>query len=391
MTPAILASALFSLWIVLLLWRDARRLRDAPVLPTPQDNGPDPQPFVSLIVPARNEERNIARCLDGLLAQDYPAYEVIVVDDGSSDATPRILAGYAQRHAGRLRVVQGRPLPPGWVGKCNACLHGSTFARGEGEWLLFLDADTVAAPTLIGALLADANARRLDALSVFPHNELGSWAERLILPVFFQFAWTVFPLAQAADPDGPPHAALANGQCFLFRTSVYRALGGHAVVKDKVLEDVEFAHVLRRAGYRLGLAFGMQHIRVRMYHTLGEVVDGLGKHAWNGRQTGGWRAYWGVARMMLTLLASPLLVAFWLWQWLARGDAAALLAALSAAVGCATALGFWRGVLRRLYGLHSGWAWLTPLGLLAYLLIILRGTLSMLLRRGVTWKGRSYS
>jgi chlorobactene glucosyltransferase len=398
-----LATALIVIFACVLLLRDAVWLRrmhtlgdGEGTLPKPSggfagDSGDD-LPLVSVIVPARNEQDNIACCLNALLRlqQAGARYEVIVVDDGSSDDTPRILAAYASAHTHVLRVVNGRPLPPGWVGKCNACLHGSESAHGD--WLLFLDADTVPQPGLIAALLQDATARKLDALSVFPFNELGSLAERIVLPVFFQFAWTVFPLARASQPDTPPQYALANGQCFLFRTPVYRALGGHAAVKDKVLEDVEFAHVLRRAGYRLGLAFGPQHLRARMYHNFAEVAQGLAKHAWNGRQAGGWRAWWGVIHMLLTTLVPPLLFAWWFIQLLgATVELPAVLAAALATAGYTVSLLFWRNVLGRLYALPAGYAYLMPLGLLAYLLMILRGTLAMLFNRGVTWKGRSYN
>jgi chlorobactene glucosyltransferase len=374
--------------ICILLLRDVYALRHArPLENAPHNVTPLDAALVSVIVPARNEEAGIARCLDGLAHQDYPRYEVIIVDDGSTDATPRILAHYAAQYPQRVRVTRGRPLPPGWVGKCNACLHGSTFARGE--WLLFLDADTAAQPTLLGAMLRDAQERRLDALSLFPFNELGSLAERIILPVFFQFAWTVFPLAQASTPEGLPQSALANGQCFLFRADVYQAMGGHAVVKDKVLEDVEFARALRRAGYRVGLAAGAPHIRVRMYHNFAEVAQGLAKHAWNGQRAGGWRAYWGILRMMLTLFAPPLLCAAGLIQ-LTR-EPVGLLTFAVACAGYTAVLSFWRAVLRDLYALPARYAWLMPLGFLAYLLIAARGTLAVWLKRGVTWKGRSYT
>ena len=390
---ALFATVLIVLCIVILLLRDTKwlqrmhRLGDA----TRDDRTPLAEtPLVSVIVPMRNEQDNVARCLDGLAAQTDARYVVIVVDDGSTDATPDILAHYAARDPAPewLRVVSGRPLPAGWVGKCNACLHGSEFARGE--WLLFLDADTAPQPGLLRDMIADATARNLDALSLFPFNELGSLAERIILPVFFQFAWTVFPLAQTGDPDAAPERALANGQCFLFRADVYRAMGGHGAVKDKVLEDVEFAHALRRAGYRLGLAFGMEQLRARMYHNFAEVAQGLAKHAWNGRQAGGWRSYWGIARMMLTLFMPVVLVLVCAASLIIEPTIPALSAFAVACAGFVTAKLFWRRILRELYALPGAYALLLPFGLAAYLFIIVRGTLAILLNRGVTWKGRSY-
>lgn len=222
-------------WLVIVLivrdWQRARRLpalQHSPVLAS--------RPFVSIVIPARNEAANIARCLDGALSQRYAPYEVIVVDDGSTDATPRILHDYATRFSDKLTVVTGRPLPRGWVGKCNACLHGAQHARGD--WLLFLDADTAPQPNLIAALLALAQQRGLDLVSVLPFNELRTWSEQLVLPVFYQFALTAFPLQRNLSADPPASNVLANGQCLLVRADAYWSLGGHEVVKDKVLRTL---------------------------------------------------------------------------------------------------------------------------------------------------------
>ena len=376
-------------WLVIVLivrdWQRARRLpalQHSPVLAS--------RPFVSIVIPARNEAANIARCLDGALSQRYAPYEVIVVDDGSTDATPRILHDYATRFSDKLTVVTGRPLPHGWVGKCNACLHGAQHARGD--WLLFLDADTAPQPNLIAALLALAQQRGLDLVSVLPFNELRTWSEQLVLPVFYQFALTAFPLQRNLSADPPASNVLANGQCLLVRADAYWSLGGHEVVKDKVLEDIEFAQAMRRAGYRIGLATAFDHLRVRMYHNLAEVVQGLGKHAAAGRRASGWRAFWAVLRMSLTLLAP------WLLSIAAINHVAAQplawhsgLALVVTGGALGVTLGFWAQRYRQWYALSGRMGVLAALGWLIYLFIVVRGTLQVLFRRGVTWKERVYS
>jgi chlorobactene glucosyltransferase len=376
-------------WLVIVLivrdWQRARRLpalQHSPVLAS--------RPFVSIVIPARNEAANIARCLDGALSQRYAPYEVIVVDDGSTDATPRILHDYATRFSDKLTVVTGRPLPRGWVGKCNACLHGAQHARGD--WLLFLDADTAPQPNLIAALLALAQQRGLDLVSVLPFNELRTWSEQLVLPVFYQFALTAFPLQRNLSADPPASNVLANGQCLLVRADAYWSLGGHEVVKDKVLEDIEFAQAMRRAGYRIGLATAFDHLRVRMYHNLAEVVQGLGKHAAAGRRASGWRAFWAVLRMSLTLLAP------WLLSIAAINHVAAQplawhsgLALVVTGGALGITLGFWAQRYRQWYALPRRMGVLAALGWLIYLFIVVRGTLQVLFRRGVTWKERVYS
>jgi chlorobactene glucosyltransferase len=376
-------------WLVVVLivrdWQRARRLpalQHSPMLAS--------RPFVSIVIPARNEAANIARCLDGALSQRYAPYEVIVVDDGSTDATPRILHDYATRFSDKLTVVTGRPLPRGWVGKCNACLHGAQHARGD--WLLFLDADTAPQPNLIAALLALAQQRGLDLVSVLPFNELRTWSEQLVLPVFYQFALTAFPLQRNLSADPPASNVLANGQCLLVRADAYWSLGGHEVVKDKVLEDIEFAQAMRRAGYRIGLATAFDHLRVRMYHNLAEVVQGLGKHAAAGRRASGWRAFWAVLRMSLTLLAP------WLLSIAAINHVAAQplawhsgLALVVTGGALGVTLGFWAQRYRQWYALPRRMGVLAALGWLIYLFIVVRGTLQVLFRRGVTWKERVYS
>lgn len=385
MLPLILAACLAGL-IVYLVARDASRARRLPAL---DDTVPPATPHISIVIPARNEEGNIARCLDGALHQRYPSYEVIVVDDGSTDGTPRILREYAARFPDRLRVVAGRPLPPGWVGKCNACLHGAHHARGE--WLLFLDADTAPRPTLLNALVAFVIRQRLDVASVLPFNELVTWSERLVLPVFYQFALTAFPLQKNLSVEAPANNVIANGQCLMVRSSAYWSVGGHEAVKDKVLEDIELAQALRRAGHRVGLATAFDQLRVRMYHDLGEVAQGLGKHAAAGRRASGWRAFWAVLRMSLTLLVPWPLLAFCLTQ--TAGGLLTLhawLALLMAVWALLAVLRFWAVRYRTWYGLPEWTALLVSIGWLIYLGIVVRGTLQVLFRRGVTWKERVY-
>ena len=373
--------------IVLLVSRDAQRARRVPALSA--DEPVQSPPTVSIVIPARNEASNIARCLEGALSQRYTSYDVVVVDDGSTDATPHILREYAGRFADRLRVIAGRPLPEGWVGKCNACLHGAHHARGE--WLLFLDADTAPQPGLLGALLSFAERGRFDLVSVFPFNELCTWSERLVLPVFYQFAFTAFPLQKNLSIEAPANNVIANGQCLLVKATAYWSVGGHAAVKDKVLEDIEFAQAVRRAGYRVGLATAFDHLRVRMYHNLGEVVQGLGKHAAAGRRASGWRAFWAVLRMSLTLLGPWLLMVAGLLHAAAQpAELYVWLAPIAAGLAVFALLWFWSARYRRWYDLPGWMALLAPLGWLIYLAIVVRGTLQVAFGRGVTWKERVY-
>lgn len=376
--------------VCVLLYADGAALRSAEALP------PNPPPdilgaHISIVIPARNEARAIGRCLDGALAQTGCSFDVTVVDDGSTDATPAILACYAAEYAPRLQIVAGRPLLPGWVGKCNACDGGARLTRAfaertAGNWLLFLDADTRPEPGLVAALLAEARRKQLDALSALPFNELGTLSERIILPVFFQFIFAAFPLRRMRNPLMPPDAALANGQCVFVRADVYRAVDGHAAVKDKVLEDVEFAQLLRRSGYRIGLAQGRAHIAVRMYRSFAEIVEGLGKHALAGRRRAGARAFVAVAHLLASAVAPTLLLLTGVLWVLLSGETAA--PALGAGVATfAAAQLYWGGLYASVYRQPRWLGVLAPAGALAYLLIAARAMAG----RGVRWKGREYA
>ncbi len=383
--PVLAASAAILLLVVL----DARRAHQLPALlpHTARPRGP----AITVIIPARNEAANIARCLDGVLRQDYAPYEVIVVDDHSTDETPRILARYVEQHPDRLRAIRARPLPLGWVGKCNACYHGASQASNS-LWLLFLDADTVPQPALLGALVAFAEQHQLDALSVLPFNELPTLAEQLVLPVFYQFALTAFPLQKNLRPESAPaETVLANGQCLLVRSTTYWAIDGHAAVKDKVLEDIELARALRRAGFRIGLATAFDVLRVRMYRSFHEIAQGLGKHANAGRRASGWRAFWAVMRMTLTTALPPLLLLISLAQFATSPAPIAAASAFSSLLAYGAHWVFWAWRYRTWYRLPMRRAWLAPLGWLLYLSIVLLSTTRAWLGRGVAWKGRVYS
>lgn len=338
----------------------------------------DDPPLISILIPARNEERSIARCVQGALAQRYPHTEVIVLDDDSTDATPAIVAELA------AAVVQGAELPAGWVGKCHACRQLADAARGE--WLLFLDADTAPGPDLAAALLSHARRHRLDLLSVTPQLELESFGERLVLPAFFNLLTTLYPLDRMERPDARPNDVFASGWCFLVRRRAYDAVGGHTAVYNEVLEDVRLGQLLRAAGYRVGGADGSAHVRLRMYRSAAEVAAGLGKNAAAGYRSGGPRTPLAIAALMARALGP-----FWLWAAAlgARGPGAGA-ARGAASFGLGLALAHWGRLYRTRYGLSQRYAPLWPVGLLAYLLIAANGMRKVWSGRGVVWKGRTY-
>jgi glycosyltransferase involved in cell wall biosynthesis len=341
-----------------------------------------------VLIPARNEAHNIGRCLDGILAQQYAPYEVIVVDDASTDATPEILAAYARAHA-HIHVVQSGDLPPGWLGKPHACQQAACHARGE--WLLFLDADTVPQPALLAALLAHARQGQLDLLTVFPFLELGSFWERVILPQFQTLIRATFPFERLNAPDVRPDEVVANGQCILVRRAAYWQSGGHAAVSSAVLEDVLLARQVRAAGFRIGVVMALAHLRVRMYTNGREVLEGLTKNAVAGYASGGDQSAWAGMRQFLLILVPMWLTAGAVGLQVYDGAVRAWLVSGYALLVWLVAFSFWAILLQRFYALGWWYALLWPFGMLCYGVIALRGFWRIRSGRGINWKGRTYA
>ncbi|GAB4412354.1 MAG: hydroxychlorobactene glucosyltransferase CruC [Anaerolineales bacterium] len=230
-------------------------------------------PLVSVLVPARNEERNIGACLESLRAQDYPNLEILVLDDESSDATAAIVEAMA-RQDGRVRLLRGQPLQPGWHGKTWACHQLAQAARGE--WLLFADADTRHRPNSVSSALALAHARSLDLLSLIPDMGLKGFWERVmmaVIPLVFVGCVPHFVFTRTRTPI----LAAAIGPFMLFRRETYERFGGHEAVRADIVEDVFIARWVKRAGGRIALADGVDTLRVDFYNGFRETWNGLSK------------------------------------------------------------------------------------------------------------------
>src|SRR5258708_6511186 len=261
-------------------------------------------PLVSIIVPARNEERNIRRCVESLLEQDYDNYEVIVVDDGSTDATPRILDELLASHcnANRLHVLRLRDnLPRGWAGKPRAIHKGTQEA--QGEWLLFTDADTWHAPNALRSSLAQAIEERADLFTIGTTQELPTFWDKVLMPMAYMGISVLYPPKLVNDPLSK--VAIANGQYILIRRQVYETLGGYArpELKDTLLDDRDLARVVKKQGYKLLFVDGRGLVSVHIYHTLGEIWRGWRKNAYLGNRGGiGFFALQLIGLPMITIL-----------------------------------------------------------------------------------------
>jgi GT2 family glycosyltransferase len=274
LASAWLPPALFALW-GLEAWFTWARLRHMPNLPEPAERLPA-QP-VTLCIPARNEERELGPALDSWLAQDWPALRILVVDDGSSDATPAILAERQARHPDRLRVIRNDGLPPGWLGKNHALDLASRQPEAlDAPWLLFADADVQATPDLLRRAFTFLQAHPADILALLPAIDAESAAERVFMPVANMcFLWLV-PARRVADPRSL--ACCGVGGFILVRRGAYDAAGGHAAAPMAAVDDMLLAHRIKAAGFRNRVALGGPRLHLRMYHGAGEIVRGLRKN-----------------------------------------------------------------------------------------------------------------
>lgn len=235
-------------------------------------------PLVSVVIPARNESRNIERVLRTLMASRGVAFEILVVDDRSDDDTADRARRLAEEVAGgrRVRVLDGAPLPEGWMGKNWACWQGAAEARGT--LLLFTDADTVHGPDLLARAVAGLDEDGADAVTVAGRQLMETFWERLVQPQIFVSMLTRY--SNTRDPLEPQEwrSAIANGQYILIRREAYERLGGHEALKGEVVEDMRMAQRMVRLGMRLSVRAAEGDFATRMYTGLRELVEGWSKN-----------------------------------------------------------------------------------------------------------------
>jgi chlorobactene glucosyltransferase len=235
---------------------------------------PVTRPRVSILVPVRNEAHNIGPCAHSLLAQRYPDFEVLVLDDHSTDETWQILTHLAADD-GRLQLVKGQCLPDGWLGKHWACHQLAQ--RASGQLLLFTDADTRHHPHALEEAVAALQAEQADLLTALPRQEVITWGERLVVPLI-PWSICVFVPLTLAYRLRLPALSVAIGQFMLFQRRAYDMIGGYEAVKQHGVDDISLARRIKRHGLRWRLADGSQRIHCRMYQNFEQVIEGLSKN-----------------------------------------------------------------------------------------------------------------
>jgi glycosyltransferase involved in cell wall biosynthesis len=374
----------------------------SPILGLPVDDTPAPAPdatparppapmLLTVVIPARNEQRNILGCLATLAVQSDEHFqlgrdwEVLVIDDASTDLTREIASTFAERHDGIL-VLDAPPLElrgtnRAFTGKTNACWFGAQ--QAQGRWLLFTDADTLHEPGNLLRALHEAEKYHAALLSYSPRQLVSGLAQRALMPLVFSELATVYPPAQVNDPDR--RLAAANGQFILVEREAYFAVGGHRAVGRSVLEDVDLAYNIKRSrsqnnGHGLRFRYAPDALSTRMYRGFGDMVEGWTKNLAllfpHALALAAWRLLdIGLLLLPLLLFALPYLV---LWQ-----KAAILL------LWARTVVRFYTRVSRSNFGFLD--CTLSVLALPLFIYLLVRSWMDHKLFHRVTWKGRNYS
>lgn len=348
------------------------------------DDVPNTAPLVSVIVPARNEARNIERCVRSILSTEYQSMELIVVDDHSIDGTSEI-ARRAASNDPRFRLLENAPLPNDWFGKQWACANGA--AAAAGTLLLFTDADTAHTPDLLPRAVNRLLRERDDLLSVIGRQEMHSFWERLLQPQVFWILVTRYGGTDSINSARRAEDIIANGQFLLLQRRAYAAVGGHESVRDKVAEDLALAQRLFREGFRVRLVRGDDQLSTHMYGSLSELAAGWGKNVFAGGIDAMPGGAAGRAIFPLVLPIAPLTTILPALI-LILGLIGVVNAAWTtwSAIATAANLLWWMLIYR---GFHQRlwYALLAPLGAAVLLFIIVR---AIVRGRRVGWKGREY-
>ena len=352
---------------------------------------PTNAPLISICVPARNEERNIRACVESILAQDYPTFEVIVLEDRSTDKTGEILQDLSKDND-KLKVIRGADLPKGWAGKPHALFQASAAAHGTpGAWLCFVDADTFLSPITLSSCYAKAIETQADMFTIMTFQILGSFWEKAVMPIVMTALSVGFSPRKVNDPATKD--AIANGQFILIKRSVYDAIGGHASVQDQIVEDKAISEQVKWNGYRLIVANGYSVAKTRMYTSLPEMWEGWTKNIYLGLSEQPSLLLLGVFGAFILLVAAlvlplwPLSGIYWYFQgggWLALTVLieSLILWTIVIQVRARVAIGM---------GISPWYAFTLPLGSAVFAAMMFTSAWRVISGRGVVWKGRIYT
>ena len=347
------------------------------------DQKPHHNPRVSVILPARNEENFIQKCLDSLTAQDYPNYEIITIDDSSEDSTGSIIAQYAKKNSKVIHVSAG-PKPEGWMGKNWACMEG--YKKVTGELLLFTDADTKFEKNVISLAVSHLESFSLDALTAIPKMVCLDFWTRITLPVLSTFLHTRFSAMRVNDPT--KNTGYFFGSFFIIRKKTYDAVGTHEGVKHEIIEDGALGKKVKESGHKMKM--------VRADHLIDAVWARDWSTLWNGLkrlmiplflQNG--KIAVGIFFAVLFLLFMPYVMLAYSIPFVNSSFSSNIIFASS--ISSSVLLYSACLIDSRALGIKTKHAICSPLGSLIVVSGFLTGLLHAKTNVGVSWRGRKYS
>jgi chlorobactene glucosyltransferase len=354
----------------------------------PAQSLPDAElPFVSVIVPARNEGTKIRRCIESLAQQNYPHYEVIAIDDRSTDDTGAIIQDIASCYE-HVKAVRGQDAPPGWIGKCNALVHG--VKEANGKWFLFTDADTCHTPESLRYSVSYALANNAELISFMPVQELGSFWEQAVMPILLGSFLCGDPMNTINDKTND--RAYAYGQYILVRRNVYEAVGGHASVHDQILDDISFARVVKNHGYHIMAADGRLLYKVRMYTDLDSLWQGWTKNLFALIECQLLYLVLVISLINTAVIGPFIQLAMIAWMIL-TGDQSGMVPFYTAvtAVELGLLYAWYKRCAEHYLGVGLLQFFLLPLGSLTVSVLYLHSAYLYLSGTKVSWKGRKYT
>lgn len=338
-------------------------------------------PFVSILVPARNEEHNIGSILGSLLKQDYPEYEVIVLNDSSEDTTGEIINEISKEFP-RLKILNGKPLISGWTGKCYACKQ--LFDASKGEYILFTDADTIHNPDSLRDSVTIALNRKADMLTLFPKMIMRSFGEKLIMPMLWFTVMMLLPF-YFVDKKGFTKFSIGIGPFMMFRRKAYEQIGGHESVKDAIVEDVWLARKIKEKGLQLIAGDGQDIFSVRMYRSFREIWNGFSKNIFAGFEYSTLMLF-GINFIYILLFSLPFLLFFIALSSYNGLDYAVILTGMQIAI-----IYLSRMLIAAKFKLGVISSFLHPFGAFFVPVIAFNSWRWIKSGKGAKWKGRTYN
>lgn len=370
------------------------RIDPVPRADDPRDD--DGLPPVVILVPGRNEAGHLPDTLITLCEQDYPDYRVVFIDDESTDATPTIVAGLAERYPHLTVVRNDDPPPPGWVGKCWAIWQGYRAiesgplslpeAEGARQWLCFTDADIHWQPDCLRSAMRHAQDHGGDVVALFPRLRFGGAVEAIVQSQLALALGLMYPMDRAMDPDDPD--TLTGGAFILTRRSLYDEIGGHEAVRGDVVEDLALGKALKAAGGRVRVGMAPDLLWCRMYEGWSDMWEGLTKNAYAGLFYRWWRAV-GLTLAALVVIVFPPVYLVGAFEWLTEGGGAMAGWMLGFATVAYLLQTRAMNSLRRLLDLPWPYAFVMPVGTAIYVAIVW-ASVWRYYSGGNVWKGRRY-